>query len=164
MSSLPLWYHGNISKNEAKILLSPRPFGTFLLRDSGNSDAAYTLSFRGADEVLHVRIYQSKGDDLYYLDAPKKKRQKFRSVVELIQFCMNLEKGMKAEKGSKNAKNQKETDDIFFLTEPLECLNNLNNFNEQNPPIINNNFVSGNNGNSTSASPATGLQLLKTVL
>lgn len=115
--TLPTWFHGNISKGQAKILLNNRPFGTFLLRNSLNSDAVFTLSFRSNDNVLHVRIYQTKDDlQLYYLDAPKSKQQKFQSIYDLVQYCMNLEKGMKVvEIGEDN------NGETFLLTEPLDC-------------------------------------------
>jgi len=54
------FYYGNIDRYRAEELLSQKPEGTFLLRDSAHTDHLFSVSFRRYGKSLHARIEQSQ--------------------------------------------------------------------------------------------------------
>lgn len=86
--SLPLteqpWYHGAMSRANAEALLSTKPIGSFLLRDSESYRTGYSLSIRhSSSEFLHIRV--SKINDRYVLGQYSKP---FDTVAQCIaHYC-----------------------------------------------------------------------------
>ena len=54
--SLPRWFHGSISRDEAEHLLQPREDGLFLVRESTNFPGDYTLCVCFQGKVEHYRV------------------------------------------------------------------------------------------------------------
>ncbi|VDN07260.1 unnamed protein product [Thelazia callipaeda] len=52
------YYWGVMDRYEAEALLESKPEGTFLLRDSAQSDYLFSVSFRRYKRTLHARIEQ----------------------------------------------------------------------------------------------------------
>jgi hypothetical protein len=63
---LSSWFHGDVSKKEAKALLEFRPIGTFLIRFSSSVEGWFTLSFVGPNgSIQHQRIEHIPGFVLF---------------------------------------------------------------------------------------------------
>jgi len=61
------FYWGKIDRYEAEELLSDKPEGSFLLRDSAQDDFVFSVSFRRYSRSLHARIEEE--DHLFSFDS-----------------------------------------------------------------------------------------------
>lgn len=60
------WYWGPLSFTDAEKLLTSRPDGTFLVRDSGHETFFLSLSFRVRGTTYHTRIEHNQGESNKY--------------------------------------------------------------------------------------------------
>ncbi|KAF4074874.1 hypothetical protein AMELA_G00228410 [Ameiurus melas] len=81
------FYWGPLDVDEAHARLAPLPVGTFLIRDSMQTDVFFTLSYRSVDGPTSVRILL-KGCG-FVLDGSK---HVFPCLFELLRFYMTLPK------------------------------------------------------------------------
>ena len=88
-----LYYHGNITANDATERLQTTPEGTYLLRDSSHPAYAYCLSIRTMTGVTSVRISFKNGQ--YRLDTSLPADEgdvELPCVLQLIEHYQNLSK------------------------------------------------------------------------
>lgn len=84
------WYYGNISVNEAELLLKEEPNGSFLVRDSSDSETRsdlFTITFKIQDKFGSVRVDYAKG--YFSLSLQDTGLPLFRTMMDLISFCYN---------------------------------------------------------------------------
>ncbi|XKL67151.1 hypothetical protein PGB90_010571 [Kerria lacca] len=87
------WYHQKLTWKSAMNLLMPTPVGTFLIRDSSDSNYLYSLSIQTKCGPSSIRIHYSKGE--FRLDADHnmaKFMPKFPCLMKLIQSYTELTK------------------------------------------------------------------------
>ena len=72
------WFHGNITRAEAELLLSSEIDGSFLVRESESKPDQFSISLRYDGHTFHYRIHT--GRKLFYV-IPE---SKFETVSELI--------------------------------------------------------------------------------
>jgi hypothetical protein len=92
------YYYPNMTVTEAKEKLRNTEVGTFLVRDSSQPGFIFSLSIKTSRGTTSVRVEYTGGS--YRLDSDESdqtKMPKFKSMLKLIQFYMDL---------SKNDKNQ----------------------------------------------------------
>ncbi|KRX94992.1 Suppressor of cytokine signaling 5, partial [Trichinella pseudospiralis] len=77
------YYWGAIDRYEAERLLENEPEGTFLLRDSAQSEYLFSVSFRRYERTLHARIEQL--NHRFSFDSSDDSVFKASSVTELIE-------------------------------------------------------------------------------
>ncbi|KRY10781.1 Suppressor of cytokine signaling 5 [Trichinella patagoniensis] len=77
------YYWGAIDRYEAERLLENEPEGTFLLRDSVQSDYLFSVSFRRYQRTLHARIEQF--NHRFSFDSSDDSVFKASTVTELIE-------------------------------------------------------------------------------
>lgn len=92
------YYHGRISSADAQKLLAGKPVGTFLLRDSSNSDQGFPLAISvviSTDNIrtrsTSIRISRDQFTGNYRLDCVKGQcldMPDFRSVGSFIDFLV----------------------------------------------------------------------------
>lgn len=85
------WYWGSMTANEAKEILQDTPEGTFLVRDSSQTDYLFTISAMTSAGPTNLRIEFKDGKfklDSVVLVKPKLKQ--FDSVVHLVEHYVNL--------------------------------------------------------------------------
>lgn len=85
------WYWGSMTANEAKEILQDAPEGTFLVRDSSQTDYLFTISAMTSAGPTNLRIEFKDGKfklDSVVLIKPKLKQ--FDSVVHLVEHYVNL--------------------------------------------------------------------------
>lgn len=85
------WYWGSMTANEAKEILQDAPEGTFLVRDSSQTDYLFTISAMTSAGPTNLRIEFKDGKfklDSVVLVKPKLKQ--FDSVVHLVEHYVNL--------------------------------------------------------------------------
>jgi hypothetical protein len=81
------WYWGEISKEDAHLMLESTAVGTFLLRDSTDACHLFTLCVRTESGVQNIRVNFSRGN--FKLDSVFPDLPAFRSVVGLIEFYLD---------------------------------------------------------------------------
>ena len=81
------WYWGEISKEEAHMMLENTAVGTFLLRDSTDACHLFTLCVRTKHGVQNIRVNFSRGN--FKLDSVFPDLPAFHSVVGLIEFYLD---------------------------------------------------------------------------
>ncbi len=89
------WYHPKLSWKSAIELLMPTPVGTFLVRDSSDSNYLYSLSIQTKCGPTSIRIHYSKGE--FRLDADHNVSNylpKFPCLIKLIQYYVDLTKNL----------------------------------------------------------------------
>uniref|UniRef100_A0A3B3CQ64 Suppressor of cytokine signaling 2 n=2 Tax=Oryzias melastigma TaxID=30732 RepID=A0A3B3CQ64_ORYME len=85
------WYWGNLTANEAKAVLQDSSEGTFLLRDSSQTDYLFTISAMTSAGPTNLRIEYKHGKfklDSVVLVRPKLRQ--FDSVVHLVDYYFQL--------------------------------------------------------------------------
>ncbi|KAM5197499.1 LOW QUALITY PROTEIN: tyrosine-protein phosphatase non-receptor type 11-like [Hipposideros larvatus] len=101
--TLRRWFHPNITGIEAENLLTRGVDGSFLARPNKSNPGDFTLSVRRNGAVIHIKI-QNTGD---YYDL---RREKFATLVELVQYYMEHHGQLKEKNG-----------DVIELKYPLNC-------------------------------------------
>lgn len=81
------YYWGKMDKYQAAELLSDKPDGTFILRDSVQSGYVFSVSFTRFQVVKHARIEHLNGEFSFDFCDPEHHRAK--SVHELINYYSN---------------------------------------------------------------------------
>ena len=87
------WYFGNLNKRESASLLRNQSVGTYLLRDSSDPLALYTLSVRGLYQIIHIRIYMNH-KQVFYISCNSDAKDTngapllngFGSMQEMIEY------------------------------------------------------------------------------
>jgi hypothetical protein len=85
------WYYENFTSQDAKLLLEKEPEGTFIIRDSSDSNYLYSLSVRTSRGTTSARIVYHKGT--FQLDSDERcsaRMPKFDSVVHLVDFYVRM--------------------------------------------------------------------------
>ncbi|KHJ45347.1 hypothetical protein D918_04655 [Trichuris suis] len=77
------FYWGSIDRFKAESLLENKPEGTFLLRDSAQSEYLFSVSFRRYTRTLHARIEQL--DHLFSFDFHDPSVYRATTIVDLIE-------------------------------------------------------------------------------
>lgn len=77
------FYWGRTDARRAEAVLAAAKSGTYLLRDSSNADYLFTLSYRWADEIIHLRLEAVK-QHLFALDPSS--HLAFGCPVELVNY------------------------------------------------------------------------------
>lgn len=87
------WYWGQLSRNDAVLLLKSADVGTFLLRDSSDSRYLYALSVRLENRILNIRVSFSKGKFMFECYATEPwETPRFDCVVKLITYYVGVSK------------------------------------------------------------------------
>ncbi|XP_029643166.1 suppressor of cytokine signaling 2-like [Octopus sinensis] len=98
------WYYAEMSKEKAHHILLNTENGTFLLRNSFNSENVFALSVKTFDKVISTKIISRY--NFFHLDCVKEAQNKiplFQTVIELVQFYSNrCSKGPRHERGIQN--------------------------------------------------------------
>lgn len=81
------WYWGEVSKEEAHVMLENTAEGTFLLRDSTDACHLFTLCVRTVTGVQNIRVNFSRGN--FKLDSVFPDLPAFRSVVGLVEYYLD---------------------------------------------------------------------------
>ncbi|XP_018615085.1 dual adapter for phosphotyrosine and 3-phosphotyrosine and 3-phosphoinositide-like [Scleropages formosus] len=77
------WYHGNLSRHAAEVLLmSNGSSGSFLLRNSKEGPSSFALSVRAKDSVKHFQVSRSRGRYSFGF-------QEFPSLREFVNHFAN---------------------------------------------------------------------------
>ncbi|ESN90180.1 hypothetical protein HELRODRAFT_182781 [Helobdella robusta] len=63
------WFWPQLSVEEADVILSGQPDGTFLVRDSSDAEHRASLSFRSFGTTHHTRIERFNGSYSYYRNS-----------------------------------------------------------------------------------------------
>jgi hypothetical protein len=85
------WYYENFTSQDAKLLLKNEPVGTFLIRDSSDSNYLYSLSIKTRKGATSIRILYHKGT--FQMDCNERcsaRIPKFDSVVHLVDFYVRM--------------------------------------------------------------------------
>ncbi len=83
------WYYGNISVEQAELILKNEPNGAFLIRDSSDSDNIrdiFTITFKIMNCFGSVRIDYAKGYFSLSLQDPG--LPLFRTLMDLVSYCL----------------------------------------------------------------------------
>ena len=81
------WYWGEVSKEEAHVMLENTALGTFLLRDSTDACHLFTLCVRTMTGVQNIRVIFSRGN--FKLDSVFPDLSAFHSVVGLVEYYLD---------------------------------------------------------------------------
>ena len=84
------WYYGNITVDEAERLLRDEPNGSFLVRDSSDSQNRtdlFTITFKIHNRFGSVRVDYAKG--YFSLSMQDPGLPLFRTMMDLIDYCYN---------------------------------------------------------------------------
>ncbi len=111
------WYFGNISKREAADLLRYQNLGRYLLRDSSDPIALFTLSVRGESQIIHLRIYKNH-KHTFYLSSLNSRTDSDGSLLNGFESLQKLIKYYK-ENGTTSLLNSNGVSTRFHLTGPL---------------------------------------------
>ena len=74
------WFHGNITRAEAELLLSSGIDGSFLVRESESEPGQFSISLRYDGHTFHYRIHTEAERKLFYVFP----ESKFYTVSELV--------------------------------------------------------------------------------
>ncbi|KAI9522440.1 hypothetical protein NQZ68_035780 [Dissostichus eleginoides] len=116
------WYWGGLTANEAKEILQETSEGTFLLRDSSQSDFLFTISAMTSAGPTNLRIEFRHGK--FKLDSVLLVRPRLRtfdSVVHLVQHYVTLSRsGDRAARSSSSTVNSSSSSSSvqLLLTRP----------------------------------------------
>ncbi|KAL3048709.1 suppressor of cytokine signaling 2 [Trematomus bernacchii] len=116
------WYWGGLTANEAKEILQETSEGTFLLRDSSQSDFLFTISAMTSAGPTNLRIEFKHGK--FKLDSVLLVRPRLRtfdSVVHLVQHYITLSRsGDRAARSSSSTVNSSSSSSSvqLLLTRP----------------------------------------------
>lgn len=83
------WYYGNITIEEAELLLKHEPNGAFLIRDSSDSDNVrdiFTITFKIRNCFGSVRIDYAKG--FFSLSLQDPGLPLFPTLMGLVTYCL----------------------------------------------------------------------------
>ena len=83
------WYYGNITVEQAELLLKNEPNGAFLIRDSSDSNDhtdIFTLTFKMLNCYGSVRIDYAKG--FFSLSLQDPGLPMFHTLMDLVSFCL----------------------------------------------------------------------------
>lgn len=84
------WYWGDITSDQARIVLMNAQNGSFILRDSTDACHLFTLSLKANNIIVSVRVAFSRGlfklDSWNHEDSPS-----FSSVVDMIDYYLEDE-------------------------------------------------------------------------
>lgn len=83
------WYYGNITVEQAELLLMKEPNGAFLVRDSSDSNNhcdIFTVTFKMLNCFGSVRIDFAKG--FFSLSLQDPGLPMFRTLMDLVAFCL----------------------------------------------------------------------------
>lgn len=83
------WYYGNITVEQAELLLKPEPNGAFLVRDSSDSKDPrdiFTVTFKMLNCFGSVRIDYAKG--FFSLSLQDPGLPMFRTLMDLVAYCL----------------------------------------------------------------------------
>lgn len=85
------WYWGDITSNQANVVLRNAQNGSFILRDSTDACHLFTLSLKANNIVVSVRVAFSRG--MFKLDSwNQEDSPSFNSVVDMIEYYLSDEK------------------------------------------------------------------------
>ncbi len=85
------WYWGDITSNQAKVVLRNTQNGSFILRDSTDACHLFSLSLKANNMVVSVRVAFSRG--MFKLDSWNQEDcPSFNSVVDMIDYYLSDEK------------------------------------------------------------------------
>ena len=85
------WYWGDITSNQANVVLRNAQNGSFILRDSTDACHLFTLSLKANNMVVSVRVAFSRG--MFKLDSwNQEDSPSFTSVVDMIDYYLSDEK------------------------------------------------------------------------
>lgn len=85
------WYWGDITSNQANVVLRNAQNGSFILRDSTDACHLFTLSLKANNIVVSVRVAFSRG--MFKLDSwNQEDSPSFNSVVDMIEYYLADEK------------------------------------------------------------------------
>jgi len=85
------WYWGDITSNQANVVLRNAQNGSFILRDSTDACHLFTLSLKANNMVVSVRVAFSRG--MFKLDSwNQEDSPSFTSVVDMIDYYLADEK------------------------------------------------------------------------
>lgn len=82
------WYYGNITVQEAELLLHEQPNGAFLIRDTNDSpkhSELYTITFKTNNRCGSIRVDYAKGYFTLSLQDPG--LPLFRTMMDLVGYC-----------------------------------------------------------------------------
>ena len=85
------WFHGNIKRAEAELMLSSVIDGSFLVREFKSKPGEYALSLRNNRRVIHYRITTDPQTSQYFLN----REFKFQNLPELIVHHSKKHDGLK---------------------------------------------------------------------
>ena len=83
------WYYGNITVEQAELLLKNEPNGAFLIRDSSDSENIrdiFTITFKIRNCFGSVRIDYAKG--FFSLSLQDPGLPLFRTLMDLVSYCL----------------------------------------------------------------------------
>ncbi len=83
------WYYGNLTVGQAELLLKSEPNGSFIVRDSSDSDDPrdiFTITFKMLNCFGSVRVDYAKG--FFSLSLQDPGLPMFRTLMDLIAFCL----------------------------------------------------------------------------
>lgn len=124
------WYHRGLSWKEAIDLLMPTLVGTFLLRDSSDSNYLYSLSVQTKCGPTSLRIHYSNGDFRLDADQPVAHQlPKYPCIIKLIQKYIESTRNKPLECSHENDEaSMKQRSPIYseiVLTKPLNTKENF---------------------------------------
>ncbi|XP_064393588.1 uncharacterized protein LOC135341052 [Halichondria panicea] len=83
------YYHGLISSRRANSLLTSKPDGTFLIRDSQSQPGSFVLSAKNGPRMHHVLVFQKEGK--FHLDSAGEQSEDpiiFETMDEMVSFLI----------------------------------------------------------------------------
>ena len=83
------WYYGNITVEQSELILKNEPNGSFLVRDSSDSNNhadIFTVTFKMLNCYGSVRVDYAKGYFSLSLQDPG--LPMFRTLMDLVSFCL----------------------------------------------------------------------------
>ena len=119
------WYYGNVTVQEAELLLQEQPNGSFLVRDTTDSlkhSELYTITFKVNNRCGSIRIDYAKGYFTLSLQDPG--LPLFRTMMDLVGYCYSRSvthrKPVCVLTGHHSSR-----DVLLFLTKPVSRFNHV---------------------------------------